>query len=255
VTVAKLPRARVELCEIEDDRQRFYDRRLALLGEAKLPLDAQPLGIGAQVRVEQRLFLPGLALDLLGHGEQVDEHRHLGLEHDRIDRLEHIVHRAHRIAAQQMLALLVHRGEEDDRHALGLLARADDLRGLIAVDAGHIDIYQDHRELAPKELAQRFLARIGDDDVGDVLEYRTDREQIALVIVDDEHPGAILDGFGVGHERGLGDPGISGRGKLRAHPQFGSATIAPAARDASRARAIHTRSSASSRSMSTGLAI
>ena len=46
----------------------------------------------------------------------------LGAQHDRLDRLEHIIDRAHRIAAHQMLRFLVDRGEEDDRDALGLLA-------------------------------------------------------------------------------------------------------------------------------------
>jgi hypothetical protein len=61
-----------------------------------------------------------LALDLAGHREQVDEHADLGAQHDRLDRLEDIVDRAHRIAADQMLVLLVDRRQEDDRDALGL---------------------------------------------------------------------------------------------------------------------------------------
>ena len=42
---------------------------------AQLLLDPQPLGIGAQIGVEQCLLLLGLALDLAGHREQVDEDR------------------------------------------------------------------------------------------------------------------------------------------------------------------------------------
>ena len=102
---------------------------------AQFLLDAQPLGIGAQIGVEQRLLVLGLALDLLRHREQVDENRDLGAQHDRVDRFEHIIDRAHRIAAHQMLGFLVHRREEDDRDALGLLAAADDLGGLVAVHA------------------------------------------------------------------------------------------------------------------------
>ena len=46
-------RLRVDFLEIEDDRQRLDDRRLALLGEAELLFDPQSLGIGAQIGVEQ----------------------------------------------------------------------------------------------------------------------------------------------------------------------------------------------------------
>ncbi len=191
-----------------------------------------------------------------GLGEQVDEHRDLGAKHDRIDRLEHIVDRAHRIAAHQMLGFLVDRRQEDDRDALGLLARADDLGGLVAVHPGHVDVEQDDRELAPEQLAQRFLARIGDDHLADFLEHGRDREQVALVIVDDQHARAI--------ERRVRRAGAAVGKQLRlrlangwAHVHFiplrqPSWSVPP---PPSRDRATHTRSSASSRSMSTGLAI
>ena len=109
-------RLALDRLEIEDDRQRFDDRGLALLGEAQLLLDAQALGIGLEVGVEQLLLLLGLALDLLRHLEQVDEHRDLGAQHDRLDRLEHIVDRAHRIAADQMLLSLL----TADRKTIGM---------------------------------------------------------------------------------------------------------------------------------------
>ncbi len=63
--------------EVEDDRQRFDDRGLTLLGHAQFLLGAQQLGIGAKVGVQQVLLGPGLALDLPGHQEQVDEYRDL----------------------------------------------------------------------------------------------------------------------------------------------------------------------------------
>ena len=86
---------------------------------------AKPLRVRLDGGVEQRLFLPRLALDLLRLLEQVDEHRDLRAQNDRLDRLEDIVDGAHRIAAHQMLGFLVHRRQEDDRNALGLLAAAD----------------------------------------------------------------------------------------------------------------------------------
>jgi hypothetical protein len=95
---------------------------LALLRHAQCLLGLQPLGIGAQIGIEQGLFLPRLALDFARHLEQIDKHRDLGTEHHRLDRLEHIIDRAHRIAAHQMLGFLVNRRQEDDRDALGLFA-------------------------------------------------------------------------------------------------------------------------------------
>src|SRR3546814_1483713 len=83
--------------------------------------------------VEQLLLRLGLAPYLARHREEVDEHRDLGLEDHGLDWLEHIVDRAHRIAADQMLGFLVDGREEDDWDALRLLAVADDLGGFVAV--------------------------------------------------------------------------------------------------------------------------
>src|SRR5205085_1582621 len=76
IAADQLGRARrgVERFEVKDDRKRLDDRTLPLLGEPKLPLGPKPLVIGPQIRVEQRRLGGGLALELLGHREQVDEH-------------------------------------------------------------------------------------------------------------------------------------------------------------------------------------
>jgi hypothetical protein len=255
--------------EVEDDRQRLDDRALALLGEPQFLLDPEPLGIGAEIGVEQGLLLPRLALDLAAHREQVDEHRHLRAQHDRLDRLEHIVDRAHRIAADEMLGLLVDRRQEDDRDALGLLAVADDLGGLVAVHAGHVDVEQDDRELVLEEVAQRLLAGPRLDHLADILEHGADGEKVALVIVDDEDARPL--GRFLPH-RGEGSSRLRRAARLLAHAHpysaasavcwgragfFRRAAAGVRARSlpTSRARAIHTLSKASSRSMSTGLAI
>ena len=222
---------------------------------------SQPLGIGAQIGVEQLLLLRGLALDLAGHREQVDEHRHLGAQHDRLDRLEHIVDRAHRIAAHQMLLLLVDRGEEDDRDALGLLAAADDLGGLVAVHAGHVDVEQDHRELALEQVAQRLLARARRPrprrDPRSRCGWRADCARHR------RRPGR-----GRARPRsaaGAGDAAASGLAPAaagvarspghRAHSAAVQSTRRGGSRRAAAALPIQTRSRASSNSMSTGLAI
>ena len=136
---------------------------------------------------------------------------------------------------------------------------ADDLGGLVAVHPGHVDVEQDDRELALQQVAQRLLARSGDDDLGDVLEHGRMREQVALVVVDDQHPRAL------GRPRpATPAPPSAERLRLRLADGLGARSRlfrrrrrvdAPALRRRSRDRAIHTRSSASSRSMSTGLAI
>ena len=89
-----------------------------------------------------------------------------------------------------MLFFLVHRGEEDDRDALGLLALADDAGGLVAVHARHVDVEQDHRELALEQMAQRLLAGAGDHDLGQILDHGADGEQVVLVVVDDQDRAA-----------------------------------------------------------------
>ena len=241
--------------EVEHHRQGLDDRRLSLLGAAQLLLGVKPLGIGAKVRVEQRLLVPCLALDLLRLFKEIHEHRDLRPQDDRVDRLEHIVDRAHRITPEQMLGFLVDRRQEDDRNALGLITVADDLGGLIAVHSGHVDVEQDDGELAFQQVPKGFLARPREHDFADVLEHRRDREQIALVIVDQKHARAIGSGAATGSSFARRATGISPTGPFIPHSAASSGIGRAAAADASRARATHTRISASSSSMSTGLAI
>jgi hypothetical protein len=88
---------------------------------------------------------------------------------------------------------LVHRRQEDDRDALALLALADDLCGLVAIQPGHIDIEQDDRELALEQVTQRLLARLGRDDLANILQHRADREEVLLVVIDDQHARNVFD--------------------------------------------------------------
>ena len=215
----------------------------------------KPLGVGAQIGVEQGLLMPRLALDLLGLFEQVDEHRDLGAKNDGIDRFEHIIDRTHRISAEEMLGLLVDRRQEDDGNALGLLAAANDLGGFVTVHAWHVDVEQDDRELTLQEVAERLLARSRKHDFAEILEHRGDGEQIALVIVDQKHARAYLIG-GRSHLRfrARGHGNIShGAVHLYSAASSGIGIAAPAA--ASRLRATQTRRSASRSSMSTGFAM
>jgi hypothetical protein len=99
-----------------------------------------------------------------------------------------------------MLGLLVDRRQEDDWDALRLVAAADDMGDFIAVHARHIDVQKDDGELVLQQVPERLLARTRLDDVGDVLQHRADREQVALIVIDDEHPRAIRIGRAHGAE-------------------------------------------------------
>ena len=176
-----------ERFEVKDDRQRLDDRRLPLFRLPQTRFRFQPLGIRTKGGVEERLLLTRLSFYLVCLCEQFDEHGDLGAQNDRVDRLEDIIDGAHRIAADQMLVLLVHGGQKNDRDMLGLLTAADDLSCFIAVDVGHEDIEQDDGEFAPKQLPERLLAGVRDHHLSDIFQNRTQRQQVALIVIDDEH--------------------------------------------------------------------
>src|SRR5205085_9617021 len=158
-------------------------------------------------------------------------------------------------AAQLVLGFLVDRRQKDDRDALGLVAPANDLGGLVTVHAGHVDVEQDDRELAFEEVAKRLFPRTGKDHLTEVLQHGRGREQVALIIVDQKHPRTI--GLDLGGLLRLGwasDGDLSHRA-VHAYSAASSGIGCAVAACASRDRATHTRRSASSSSMSTGFAM
>ena len=67
------------------------------------------------------------------------------------------------------------------------LALLDQLRGLEAVHARHLDVEQDRRELLVEQAPQRLLARRGADEIRvERLEDRLQGEQVLGAIVDQE---------------------------------------------------------------------
>ena len=67
------------------------------------------------------------------------------------------------------------------------LALLDQLRGLEAVHARHLDVEQDRRELLVEQAPQRLLARRGADEVGlERLEDRLQGEQVLRPVVDEQ---------------------------------------------------------------------
>ena len=133
-----------------------------------------------------RHLLPGHGARALLHLVQVDEHPHLAAQHVGDHRREDVVHRAERVALRG-LHLVGVGGDEDDRRVRRVLVLADEARGLQAVDVGHVDVEQDHRELALQHLAQRLGARAHHDQVlAQLLQDRLEDQQLFLQVIDDQ---------------------------------------------------------------------
>ena len=126
----------------------------------------------------------GLPRDATLQQLQLDEHPHLGAQHLGHHRRQDVVDRAQRIAARG-LHLVGVGGDEDDRRVRRALVAADQRGRLEAVDVGHVDVEQDHRELARQHLAQRLGARADEDQVLlQLLEHGPEDQQLLLQVVD-----------------------------------------------------------------------
>ena len=196
--------------------------------------------------VEQLLLGQRLFLDLPAHVVEVDEDADLGLEDQRVDRFEDIIDRAHLITLDEMLGLLVHRGQEDNRDAGGLLALADQAGGLIAVESGHEDVEEDDREIFLEQAAQRVAPGGSGHHRCDRAQNFSQREQVPLVIVDNQDAGRMAGGL-THIDRQFAHAAAIEDAVAVAWP----GSVARPIRD----RSIHTRTSANSRSMSTGFEI
>ena len=167
-------------------------------------------------RAQQHLLLRELLLLEI----QIDEDADLRAQDVRLERLRQVVHRADRVALEDVLLVLADRREEDDRDVLRALARLDQPRGLEAVDPRHLNVEQDDGEVVEEELAQRLVPRVRPDQrLAERLEDRLQREQVLRPIVDEQD----LDGPGAGlralrrsaRRRGLLTAGQ--RSRARAH--------------------------------------
>ena len=73
----------------------------------------------------------------------------------------------------------------------GALARADPLRGLVAVHVRHLDVEQDEREVFLEQARERLCAGDrGDDRAVERLECDFRGEEVRRHVIDDEDPGA-----------------------------------------------------------------
>ena len=118
---------------------------------------------------------------------QLDEDRHLRAQDARVDRLEDVVDGARRIPAIEVLLLLREGRDEDDGNVLRALAALDQLRELVPVEIRHLDVEEDAGEILEQQLLERRgPRRDGDEAVPERLEYRLEREEILLVVVDEQ---------------------------------------------------------------------
>ena len=145
------------------------------------------LALAAELRELLLLQLLRLLPELFRLLVQLDEDGDLGAEHCRAERLEDVVDRACRIAAEDVLLVLGDRGDEDDRDVLRPLALLDQRRRFEAVEHRHLDVQQDDRGIVPQQLAERLLAGVGVEEVLlERLEDGLEREQVLGPVVDEQ---------------------------------------------------------------------
>jgi len=155
--------------------------------EGKTPRRA--LGsLARRLLLGERDALLGLVLRLLGEQEQVDEHAHFRAQHLGHDGGGDVVDRAEGVALRRAQLVRVVGGDEDDRDVRRALAAADQGRRLEPVEARHVDVEQDQREVAREDVAQRLLAgRRREDVLAEILEDRLDDQQFVRAVVYDQY--------------------------------------------------------------------
>jgi hypothetical protein len=154
------------------------------VGELPVALGARAAELGELLFGEQL----GLLMDLLVLLPELDEDRNLGAQDLRVERFEHVVDRADLVAAEDVPLLFRECGQEDDRDEARPLALLDHLGDLEAVEVGHLDVEQDHREVVSvQQAAERLCAGARADElVPERLEDRLQREEVLGPIVDEE---------------------------------------------------------------------
>src|ERR1019366_4755189 len=146
----------------------------------------------SQLALRQKLCL--LAKLLLFQIE-IDEHCDFRPEHVGIERLEHVVHGAHRIALEDVRVFHVGGAEEKDRYVARLLARLDDLRSIEAAHLRHLNVEQNRREIVLTHALQSFLSRVrGDESLTERLQDRLEREEILRPVINQKQFHARVSG-------------------------------------------------------------
>src|SRR5207244_6178414 len=116
-----------------------------------------------------------------------EERGHARAQHVGIERLEEIVDGAGGVAAEDVLALLRDRGDEDDRDVARAQPPLDQRSRREAVEAGHLHVEEDQRELALEQRAQGVLPGADADQVeAERLENRLERDEVFAPVVDEQ---------------------------------------------------------------------
>jgi hypothetical protein len=149
----------------------------------------------ALVARAQRGLVAGLVMagEFGGLAEQVDEDRHLGAQHHRVERLGHVVDRAERIGLLDREVGAVGGGQEDDRQLLRT-GMAPHQRGrLEAVHGRHLDVEQHDRKGVVEHRAQGLLAGTDADQfLVKFGEHGFERQQVGRLVVDQQDLDSLL---------------------------------------------------------------
>ena len=163
------------VCGPDDLRHRVCELAVAVLADPPL------LGDFA---LAQEL---ALALQLGGFPVQLDEDRDLRAKHFGVERLEEVIDGARGVAAEHVPLLLRDRGQEDDRDRPRPFALLDQLCGVEPVEARHLDVEQDAREILVEKRPERLLAGAGADEVlAERLQDRAQGDEVLLAVVDEQ---------------------------------------------------------------------
>src|SRR6478672_5717387 len=124
---------------------------------------------------------------------KVDENGDLRPKHIRIERLEHVIHSAHRITLEDVGVFLVDGTEENDGDVAGLFARLDDLRNVKPVHLRHLHVEKDCREVMLKNALQCFIAGMcRDERLPKGFQNRLECEEILRPVIDEQKLDASI---------------------------------------------------------------
>jgi hypothetical protein len=137
----------------------------------------------------------GLPLDLFGLLEELDEDGDLGAEDLGDDGLEEEVDGADRVALEDLRLGAAIGGGKENRDVARSLALADELGGLDAVHARHLDVHEDEREVLLQKALQCLLTRARLDEVlAEILEHGLEGQEVRRVVVDQEDVDLVVGG-------------------------------------------------------------
>ena len=132
---------------------------------------------------------------------QLDEKRHLGLQHGRQQWFGQEVDSAQRVTFLDGQVGAVGGRDEQDRRVARARPRADQASRLEAIHAGHAHVEQDGGEVVVHGFLERFLTRAGPHQGGaDLLQHGFERQQVGRLVIDNQDADGGKRGSGDKHE-------------------------------------------------------